>query len=99
MKVEVNKAAQVLKEVLIDLMVKFDTKEDRDNFILDIVDGFKDKITINDKLITAEWLCDRYPSLSIGEAGDLKSFCNSRTIRYKGCYGDHMYSLWMETKE
>ena len=98
MTIEIDEAAKLLKEVLTDMMVGFDTEENRDNFILDVVKGFQDKISIDPTLITAEWLCDKHPELSIEKAGNLKNFCESKTILHKDCYGDGeiMYTKWKQ---
>ncbi len=96
--IELDKAAIILNEVLEEMMVGFDNKEDRDDFILDIVNGFKKRIGTDDTLITAEWLCDIHPSLSIEQAGDLKKFCNDHTIWLKDCYDkEKMILKWLES--
>jgi hypothetical protein len=45
--VDVNKQVEILQDVLNELMTGFESPEDRWDFILDIVNGYKDRILTN----------------------------------------------------
>lgn len=50
--------------------------------------------------ITAGWLRDKHPELSLEEAEEYRLFCKANTIVYMGCYGDGsiMWPLWQSFK-
>lgn len=57
-----------------------------------------ENIAVGDKdEITSDWLMEKHPTLSKDEADRYRLFCKSKTIVFKGCYGDGeiMWPKWI----